>query len=184
MGWSRSQQTMLLKACTDAGIASEQRYSILRWVGCPVIKIKGKQRPSVKDDRNTNRQFDAAMEIIEAHARAQGVTITPPRKFSTWAEACAGETQRTVARIERIAANAQRTVGKKGDWSGDIVPGLVRRHTVNTPALRHAWEESGSLDGLDLGTVLKVLRALEAMVRREHKNAGLAPPDFEARRTA
>lgn len=182
MAWSRAQQLMFFRACGAAGLTERQRYSVLRWVGCPQGDRPGPRgsvvsRPSASDARNTQRQFDRAMAVAEQHAAAAGAAVPRPRNHASWADVCADDTARTADRVRRVIETGRRAAPDAYDWDA-LLEAQVRRMTASSPAPPAAWHRDGSLEGIDLATCLKVLRAVEAVVARTFAGRGLGRPDF------
>lgn len=196
-------------ACSAAAWNEDQRYIAMLACGCALVEIDGVKRPSVKNPANSQRSFESLMALAESSANARGRTIPGPSLGTghrTWWDVCGAESDREIAKIRRIAAEAcERLPGRFTDPSG-IVHGLALRVIAKDDPSVHLnvfallpppspLEGEGPapaggeghidlLHQLDPSQVRRVLEALRAWVGRVMHECGVRPLSFEAPRSA
>jgi hypothetical protein len=171
-GWSDSQRTTFLRACSAAGWNDQQRYMAMRHCGCP---LQG-DRPSVKSPRNTNGHFEQLMALAEAQAKLRGRDVRPPREHRSWREAAENGRLRLVELARSIIAEG---VIRVPDVFNDGLERYIIAHTTADDLGNMAGIPNPlSLDECDGGQLHRVVEALRAYVGRELDARGLQPRNF------
>ena len=179
MAWTRPQQLMFFRACTDAGMNDRQRYMVMTHAGCKAKKTAGRrgnvtERPSASHPDNTQKQFECCMAMVEAHAADVGVKIAKPKHKRSWHEAALGGTSsRLTARVDEIMRELERKIPDY-NWDAQLRKlvstnhaAAVRKGCIPAPA----WPIE-SFGDLDATTMLNVLRGLENVGRKELNKRG------------
>lgn len=181
MPWSHKQRVMFLRACKAGQINAQQRYVILNHAGCPSSErdLPGVKRPSVKDSRNTQRQFELCMALAERSAISLGAgdEVPSPKGGGTWDEVASDQSAGIRHKINEIWVEARtRAPGifKEGGLEG-FIKRMTARDAKGFPTqgpVEHALD-------CDDAQLYRVLEGLKAWIGREFARAGLVPNSFE-----
>lgn len=179
MTWSKCQRTTFLAACNKAGLNSEQRYMLMRYVGCASDATLN--RPTVTGN-HTRRQFRECMSLVEAAAAAEGVRVRPPREHDSWHAACHAERHEEEAFARRVAREAAERLPKHFD-AGLLDTAVAHVATNNSNPLLPGIKPE-HLEQCDGPTTRRVAECLRAWVGRVFHECGMTPHTFEIPKSA
>jgi hypothetical protein len=189
MTWSPSQQKLAVKAASLAGWTDAQRYLAMRHVGCPCAaagappgRASRPAQPSVKHPGNTQDHYELYMAIAESSAAARGTAAKFPRPAASngaesWTELTQRRTARTIAAIERIAAEAMQRLPDV--FRPGFLAGFIQRMTMNDrPELCGGGMVPLSLPDCDEAQLYRIHEGLKAWAGREFLARDQRPGTF------
>lgn len=170
MAWSDAQRKLFVRACSQADLGA-QRYTIMRYAGCPSGGREG--RPSVKHPRNHNRHFELAMSVVESFASQRNVAIRPPGQHKSWREAADRGRERQVHLVKQIADEARTRMPDK--FGAGFLAAFITRMTKNDDVCGQPVDDAVQCDACQL---YRIIEGLKAWVGREFADRGMTARTF------
>lgn len=179
MTWSAPQRRVFVMTGSKAGWNDAQRYAVMRYAGCPSVRVRGEDRPrpTVSAPGNTITHFRECMAVAESACRMAGVPVRPPREHPSWDAACHDHRGREEQFARRVAAEAERRLPRV--FARGLLDRAVAHVAKATDNPLLPGVKPDRLEQCDGPTVHRVAECLRAWVGRTFAEHHITPDTFD-----